>query len=314
MFYREFNVFTDAALHYFYETATLGSMRLASDRIGVAVSSISRQIATLERELGIPLFERGRRTIRLTEAGRLTYEHCKSQMASREHLFAQIQQLLEVRLGHVEVAVGEGFLCSAFMQLVADFQHRHPGVCVTIRTATSPDAARLVINDEAHMAAIFTMAGEPRLRTRVSMAQPLRAVCAPGHPAARQQGMTLDDLAQHALCLPPSGFRIRQVLAAAELRQHRRLQPTLTTDSIHTLRAIVKQGDSLTVLPDIAVVDDLRSGALVAVPLIDVEVEEERIALVHRIGRQLESVPARFLATLHARFRTLFETHPAVTP
>ncbi len=302
---------TDAALHYFYETATLGSMRLASDRIGVAVSSVSRQIATLEKDLGIPLFERGRRTIRLTEAGRLTYEHYKSQMASREHLFAQIQQLLEVKLGHVEVAVGEGFLCRAFMQLIADFQHRHPGVSVTIRTATTPDAARLVINDEAHMAVIFTMAGEPRLRTRVSMAQPLHAVCAPDHPAARSKGLTLADLAEHTLCLPPNGFRIRQVLAAAEIRQHLRLQPTLTTDSIHTMRAIVKQGESITVLPHIAIVDDLRAGELVALPLIGVEEEEERIALVHRIGRQLEGVPARMLTTLQGRFRALFEVDPA---
>ncbi len=38
----------DSALHYFYEAANLGSMRLASDKIGVAVSSISRQIAQLE--------------------------------------------------------------------------------------------------------------------------------------------------------------------------------------------------------------------------------------------------------------------------
>ncbi len=298
---------TDAALQYFYETATLGSMRLASDRMGLAVSSISRQIATLEKDLGIPLFERGRRTIRLTEAGRLTYEHYKAQIAGREQLFEQIRRLREARLGHVEVAVGEGFLCRAFMQLIADFQRRHPGVSVNIRTATTPEAARLVVNDEAHMAVIFTMAGEPRLRTRVSMAQPLRAVCAPGHPAARKAGLTLAELAGHSLCLPSQGFRIRQILTAAENRQHLRLQPSLTTDSIYTLRSIAMRGEAITVLPHIAIIDDLRAGALVALPLFDVEEEEERIALVHRIGRQLEAVPARMLATLQSGFRGLFE-------
>ena len=45
----------DGALQYFYEAANLGSMRLASDKIGVATSSISRQIAQLEYELGVPL-------------------------------------------------------------------------------------------------------------------------------------------------------------------------------------------------------------------------------------------------------------------
>ena len=47
------------ALYYFHEAARLGSMRLASDKIGVAVSSISRQIAQLERDMGVALIERG---------------------------------------------------------------------------------------------------------------------------------------------------------------------------------------------------------------------------------------------------------------
>lgn len=305
---------TDAALQYFYETATLGSMRLASDRLGVAVSSVSRQIAALEKDLGIPLFERGRRTLRLTAAGTLTYEHYKAQVASRDQLFQHIHQLLEVKRGHVELAVGEGFLCAAFMQIIANFQRRNPDVSVTIRTGSTPDAARLVINDEVHMAIIFTMPGEPRLRTRISIAQPLRAVCAPDHPAAQSEGLTLADLAGHALCLPPMGFRIRQILADAENRQHLRLHSALTTDSIHTMRAIVKQGEAITVLPQIAIIDELRAGDLVAVPLIGVEQEAERIALVHRIGRQFEGVPALMLTMLQSRFRSLFDVDRVIVP
>lgn len=301
---------SDIGLQYFYEAATLGSMRLASDRIGVAVSSISRQIAQLESELGVPLIERGRRTIRLTEAGRLTYDHYKAQMATREMLFDSIQQLREVKAGHVELAVGEGFLCKAFMRLVEDFQRRHPGVSVSLNTVSTLDAARLVVNDEVHMGVIFTLPNEPRLRTRVSMAQPLMAVCSPSHPAARKAALSLQELAEHKLCLPPKSFRIRQILNSAESRQHQRLQPCLTTDSIHVMRAIVKEGRAMTVLPHIAIVDDLADGSLVALPLTDVEVEEARIALVHRVGRQLEGVPGRMLTTLQGRFRALFDVSP----
>ena len=58
----------DNALNYFYEAAKRGSMRLASEKIGVAVSSISRQISQLERTFGMSLIEPGRRSIKLTEA------------------------------------------------------------------------------------------------------------------------------------------------------------------------------------------------------------------------------------------------------
>jgi DNA-binding transcriptional LysR family regulator len=110
--------------------------------------------------------------------------------------------------------------------------------------------------------------------------------------------------------LPPKSFRIRQLLNAAETRQRRRLEACLTTDSIHIMRAIVREGRAMTVLPHIAIVDDLRDGTLLARPLVDVEVEEARIALVHRVGRQLEGVPGRMLTTLQGRFRALFEPEP----
>ncbi len=73
---------------------------------------------------------------------------------------------------------------------------------------------------------------------------------------------------------------------------------------------IAKEGRTVTVLPHIAIVDDLNDGSLVALPLNDVEVEEARIALVHRVGRQLEGVPGRMLTTLQGRFRALFEVGP----
>ena len=298
---------SELGLHYFYEAATLGSMRAASDRLGVAVSSISRQVAQLEAELGIPLIERGRRTIRLTEAGRLAYQHYKDHVATREALYESIQQLREVKAGHVELAVGEGFLCRAFLRMIEEFQRRYPGVSVSIRTVATPDAARMVVADESHIGVIFTLPNEPRLRTRVSVPQPLMAVCAPDHPAARLPGLSLEELSKHNLCLPPKSFRIRQLLSAAETRQRRRLEACLTTDSIHIMRAIVREGRAMTVLPHIAIVDDLRDGTLVARPLVDVEVEEARIALVHRVGRQLEGVPGRMLTTLQGRFRALFE-------
>lgn len=297
---------SEVALHYFYEAATLGSMRLASDRIGVAVSSISRQIAHLEEQLGISLIERGRRSIRLTEAGQLMYQHHKQQMSTRDQLMGRLEQLRDVRAGHVELAVGEGFLTPGFMHLIDTFQRRNPGVTVALRTVSTPDAARMILEDEVHMGILFLLNNEPRIRTRAAVAQPLLAVCSRDHPAAQSPSLDLDELARHKLILPPKSFRIRQILATAEARRHVFLNPCLTTDSIHVMRALAKEGRALTVLPRIAILSDLQDGSLVARPL-TIEAEEPSIALVHRIGRQLDGVASRFLSTLESQFRALFD-------
>ena len=116
----------DNAFNYFYEAASLGSMRLASEKIGVAVSSISRQISQLETVMGVTLIERGRRSIRLTEAGQLVFDFHREQLADREGLLNRLQELREVKTGHIQLAIGEGFIGNAFARTIDQFQRRNP--------------------------------------------------------------------------------------------------------------------------------------------------------------------------------------------
>lgn len=294
----------DTSLHYFYEAASLGSMRLASDKIGVAVSSISRQIAQLEQEMGMQLIERGRRSIRLTEAGQLAYQYHREQLAHRETLINRLQDLREVKSGRIDLAVGEGFLGRAFTAVIEAFQRRNPGIVVSITAATTSEITRMILDDEAHIGMILNTTGEPKIRVRASIVQPLQVHCAPGHPVAAMASLTLAELARHDICLPPMGFRIRQSLAAAEKRAHVWLEPKLTTTSIHVMREIAKAGRAVTVLPRVATIAELEEGSLVARPLLDDELEQSTLSLIHRLGRQLDGAPARLLGTLEAKLRS----------
>lgn len=301
----------DTGLNYFFEAASLGSMRMASDKIGVAVSSISRQIAQLEQELGVALIERGRRSIKLTEAGRLTYDYHKQQLADREALINRLQDLREMRAGHIDLAVGEGFLGRSFTSIIETFQRRNPGITVSITAASTSDIVRMVLDDDAHIGMILSTTDEPRIRLRASAVQPLMVICAPDHPLAQRESLTLADLARHDVCLPPKGFRIRQVLNAAEKRAQVWLEPSLTTTSIHVMRETARAGRAVTVLPTIAVLAEIEDRSLVARPLRDDELEHSTISLIHRLGRQLDGPPARLLGILEAKLKTWTRELPA---
>ena len=304
---------TDTALHYFYEAASLGSMRHASDKIGVAVSSISRQIALLELRLGVQLLERGRRSIKLTEAGRLAYEFHKGQIADREALLNQIQALRQMKAGRVDIAVGEGFLGPSFIGVIDTFQRKYPGIYVSLITGTTAEIESKVIEDEAHLGLIFNRSAEPKIRTRAFVAQPLMVVCAPDHPLAKQEQLTLDDLANYDLCLPPKGFRIRQILGYAEQQRQTWLTPKLITNSLQVLREMARSGAMVTLLPRVSVVSDLSEGALVALHLLDTELQDTTISLVHRIGRQLDGPPAELLSVIEAKLKSWSETGSRTT-
>lgn len=292
-------------LSYFQVTASLGSMRLASEQLGIAVSSISRQIAQLEEEVGMPLFERGRRNIKLTEAGELLLEYAREQLASKDALLSRFRDLREVRSGHVVLAVGEGFLGNAFTSIVHRFQRLNPGIALTIVTGSTAEIERLIVEDEAHVGMILHASSEPRIRNRVSVLQPLMVMCAPTHAVAQLESLTLEDLRRFDLCLPPKGFRIRRILADAERQAGVWLSAKLTTTSIVVMRESAKLGSVVTLLPRISALSELAEGSLVARPLRSADLEHTTVSLIHRVGRRLDGAPLRMLTLLEGTLRSV---------
>jgi DNA-binding transcriptional LysR family regulator len=288
----------DNAFHYFFEAANLGSMRLASEKIGVAVSSISRQISHLEAAMGVMLIERGRRSIRLTEAGEVVFAFHREQLSDREALMNRLQELREVKTGHIILGIGEGFIGNALSRTIDQFQKRNPGIAVTIHSCSSSEIERMVLEDEVHIGMILHVTEEPKIRTRLSVSQPLTVLASPSHPLARLDAVTIEQLATFDLCLPPKGFRIRSTLQHAERRARAMLEPMMVTDSVQMMREMAKGGRVVTVLPRIAALAELAEGSLIARPLRDPELEHSAVSLIHRLGRQLDGAPARMLSAL----------------
>lgn len=291
----------DVAMRYFFETVACGSMQAASGKLGVSVSSISRQVAQLEHNLGILLIERNRRTIRLTEAGRILLDYHRDGIAERGSLIEQIDALRGARSGKVSIAVGEGFLGGAFIEVIDTFQAANPGVEISITVESTIDAVRHVLEDEVHVAFVFQSPAESRIRVLASVAQPLLVACHPHHPLVACKSITLRELEGHNLALPPRATRIRQLLAVAEATRQIWLRPRITSNSIYTLRELAKAGRIVTVLPKVSFLADLQEGSLLCLPIAEPELETTDMAVISRVGRQLSGAAAIILPLLEAR-------------
>src|ERR1700759_2086672 len=112
-------------------------MRAAADHLDVAVSSISRQIAQLEAEVGVALFEHGRRSVMLTDAGRLLIEYFGEQRTQRETFERRLADLKGLRAGRVRLAVGEGFVGEALSGVLSRFVAKHAGLNLDVQVTPS---------------------------------------------------------------------------------------------------------------------------------------------------------------------------------
>ena len=95
-------------LTYVDEVARQGSIRAAAEKLNVAASAVSRQIKSLEDELGTPIFNRQPRSVTLTAAGEILLVHIRDTLRDMNRTRALIEDLKGLRRGEVSVALMSG--------------------------------------------------------------------------------------------------------------------------------------------------------------------------------------------------------------
>jgi DNA-binding transcriptional LysR family regulator len=295
---------SDTHLRYFYEAAKFGSMRAAAEKLGVAVSSISRQIAQLEAEMGVSLIEHGRRTIKLTEAGELTVLYYRERLDQKEAFETRLVDLKRLRIGRIELAIAEDLVSVSMSAVLARFMAKYAGLSLVVRTAGSEELLRMVVEDEVHLGVVLHAEEDPRLRARVSIPAPLMAIMEPRHSLAAHRSVRLADLAPHPLCLMESSLHIRQIIKTAEKRDCIQLEPGLTTNSTMLLKDMICCGPFVTVLPELTVSREIERGELIAISIDNPILNSTAVNLVSRVGRQLPIAAGRLLTVLETHFNS----------
>ncbi len=293
--------FSDERLRYLYESARLGSMRAASEYLNMAPSSISRQIAGLEKELGIELIERSRHTVQLTSAGQLVLQYYRDRLSQREALSSSIDDLRGHRQGHIVLAVGQGLVRMLPVRSLSEFLGKFPGIGLTIKNASTRDVASFVRNDEAHFGITLDSPHDPRIRTRMVIPQPLCLILYPDHPLVKQKSVAIRDLQGERLILPEDGFRVRQILDQVERERGIFLKSILTASSIQMLADCVLAQIGITIIPDACVLDHLESRQLVSIPISDQQLRDSKVHVVTRVGRQLPGSVVRLMDILERK-------------
>ncbi|VVE46668.1 LysR family transcriptional regulator [Pandoraea soli] len=292
-------------LLYLFEAVQCGTVRAAADRLDIAPSAVSRQIALLEAEMALPLIERHKRGVHLTQAGRLLMEYYREQRAHQEDLLAKLQEVRGLRRGHIRLAVGEGFVSDLMGAPLQYFCKRYPDITLTLDLAGTNEVMRLVAEDDADIGLVYNPPIEPKIVSRAQMRQPVHAIVAPDSPLVDRcraaGGLKLDALYDVPLALMHGAYGTRQLMALAEQSEKYRLTPAVTTNSISVLKHFVRAGLGATFLPAFAVSQEIEAGELRALPIDHPILNQAEAHLVTRTGRRLSGAANRLLTHLESK-------------
>lgn len=285
-------------LRYFHEVARTGSIRGASDRLRVAPSAVSRQIQQLEHQVGMPLFERHTRGMRLTEAGEIYALHAKLVMMDAERARSELAALRGLERGSVKLVVVEGIVSNYLLEAIGTFRTAHPDIAFELLVTGTADVVSAVRNGDADIGIAFNAQPDPQVDVLFHLDDEVRAICAPGHPLAGLETVSLRDVFDHPVAMPIVSFGIRALVDEC-CRVHRlKVTPALVTNSIDALRAFAKAGMGAALITGLSCKQEAASGELVSLRLAETPLRMASIEILVLAGRQLPAAVAAFLDTL----------------
>jgi DNA-binding transcriptional LysR family regulator len=266
----------------FLAVAEAGSIRAAARELNIVSSAVNRQVLMLEEDLGIRLFDRVGRGLRLSEAGRLLLRQVREAVDRHDDVVAELDTLRGLKRGRVRLATVESIAADRLPRLLAEFWRRYPGVETGLVVAGAEEVCRLVETNSADIA--FTFSTRELTAMRVVHHEPhaLGAVVAPDHALAGATALRLDDLVGEPLVLPARGLSLRAALEPALARIGRALVVRAECDSLRLTAALVRRSSAIGFMTRVGIERELAAGELAWVPLSDPDLLPDHLDVVAR--------------------------------
>ncbi len=203
-------------LAYFVAVVDRAGFTAAAAELHVAQPGVSAQVRQLERELGVALFDRSGRRVRLTAAGAAVLPYARAALAAADAARLAADELAGLVRGRV--AVGMVVACTAVgvLELLSGFRRRHPGIEVSLTEASSDDLVERLREGSLDLAWVAVGPQDPPgLTLQVLADEAIVAAVAPGDPLAGRDRLEVGELAGRPLVCLPAGSAVRACLAAA---------------------------------------------------------------------------------------------------
>ncbi|CAE6900604.1 LysR family transcriptional regulator [Paraburkholderia domus] len=276
-------------LRSFVHVARAGSFSRAASDLYIAQPALSRQIAKLETDIGVPLLVRHGRGVRLTAAGARLLERAELIIHMVSETGEQVRASSDEDRGHLAVGLPPtiGMLIGA--ELIRDFRTLWPRVSLHMREGLSSSLQEWVLDKRVDLAVVYNQPLLDSFDVRPLFSEPMFLVGPPGAQSARRE-YQVRDLGDIPLILPGLPHSNRRLIEQAAIQHGVRLRVELEVDSVALTKQLVKSGAGYSILTYIAIQQEAARGELTAL-----SIERPAIRSTVAITTLRESRPSRLV-------------------
>jgi DNA-binding transcriptional LysR family regulator len=283
-------------LRAFLTIARLNNFTRAASELHVSQSALTVQIRQLEDALGVLLFDRSKRRVALTQAGKEVLAPLERIVIDTEAVISHTRDMAGLRRGFVSVAVLPSLSAGLLPAVLQEFTKKHPAIPVQIKDMVAERVIDAVKKEEVDFGVGTRMKRDPELKTTPLFTDRLSAFVPKSHPLVRRSRITLRELTEHPLVLTSKGSSVREILEAALRKEKLSVLPAFEVNYMSTVIGLVKAGLGIAILP--AVAENIQASAgITRVEIINPALNRT-VEIIEKKGRSPSHAASSMLAAL----------------
>jgi len=253
-------------LQVFLTVAREGSFSRAAERLYRTQPAVSLAIRKLEDSLGQPLFVRGARPVRMTDAGTLLRDYAERLLNLRDEVKKGLLELQGLKRGELSLGVNESSI-HALLPALAKYREVHPGVQVRLHRMFSRDIPHEVVNYRLDLGAVSFVPRETQLQATEILKDELTLVVPPKHVLAKRKEVDVEELGKENFIahIVESPFRRKVIELFA--RHRTPLNMPIEMPTIESIKRFVQMGMGVAIVPRMCVTWEIEHGWLKEIKL-----------------------------------------------
>jgi LysR family transcriptional regulator, nitrogen assimilation regulatory protein len=268
----------------------VGSVTRAAELLHLVQPAVTRQIRTLEHELGVQLFERTRQGMRPTKAGVSLAERARRALTELDRARAELTPTPGLVAGIVTVGLLESAAEMLAEPLAAAVMRSHPDIELRLLTAYSGHLQRWLDDGDLDLSLLYNLTSTPSLNVTALVREQLWAVAPPEAGLDPTRPVRFAEVAARPLVMPTPGHGLHALITTGARQAGAEINAVVHTNSMNLQKRLVRGHHGWTILPAVGIAGDLTGGTLSAAPLCEPEIWRSIVLGMPRTGRVPASV------------------------
>jgi LysR family transcriptional regulator, nitrogen assimilation regulatory protein len=262
----------------------VGSVTRAAELLHLVQPAVTRQIRSLEHELGVPLFERTRQGMRPTKAGASLADRARRALAELDRARAELTPTTGEVAGIVTVGLLESSAELLAEPLVSAVRRDHPGIELRVLTAYSGHLQQWLDDGDLDLSLLYNLTSTTSLNVTPLVREQLWAVAPAADGLDPARPVPFREVVRRPVVMPAPGHGLHTLITGGALEAGTDIDVLVQTNSMSLQKQLVRGGYGWTILPAVGIAGDIADGTFSAAPLCEPEVWRSIVLGMPRSG------------------------------